>query len=147
MRILVLNGPNLNLLGQREPEDLRPRDAGGHRGALPPARGRLGVELAFLQSNSEGALVDALQQHGDWDGVILNGAAYTHTSLALADALAAFGPPVVEVHLSNIHAREEIRRRSLTAPHAWGLISGFGYRGYLAALDLLHSRLSEDSTA
>ena len=147
MRILVLNGPNLNLLGQREPEIYGRETLADIEELCRRRAGELGVELAFLQSNSEGALVDALQQHGDWDGVILNGAAYTHTSLALADALAAFGPPVVEVHLSNIHAREEIRRRSLTAPHAWGLISGFGYRGYLAALDLLHSRLSEDSTA
>ena len=94
-----------------------------------------------MQSNSEGELIDVLQRSRGVDGAILNPAAYTHTSLALADALAAFPPPVVEVHLSNIHAREEIRRRSLTAPHAWGLISGFGWRGYLAALDLLHARL------
>ena len=147
MRILVLNGPNLNLLGQREPEIYGRETLANIEELCRSRASELGVELAFLQSNSEGALVDALQQHGDWDGVILNGAAYTHTSLALSDALAAFGPPVVEVHLSNIHAREEIRQRSLTAPHAWGLISGFGYRGYLAALDLLHSRLSEGSTA
>lgn len=147
MRILVLNGPNLNLLGQREPEIYGRETLDDIEQLCRNRASDLGVELAFLQSNSEGALVDELQKHADWDGVILNGAAYTHTSLALADALAAFRPPVVEVHLSNIHAREEIRHRSLTAPHAWGIISGFGYRGYLAALDLLHSRLSEGKTA
>ena len=143
MRVLILNGPNLNLLGEREPEiygsetlDTLERQCRAHAAGL-------GIEIEFAQSNSEGELVDLLQAHRDRDGVILNAAAYTHTSLALADTLAAFEPPVVEVHLSNIHAREEIRRHSLTAPHAWGLISGFGFRGYLAALDLLHARLSE----
>ena len=144
MRVLILNGPNLNLLGEREPEIYGHETLADARGAAAASRAaELGVEVAFAQSNSEGEMVDMLQQHRDWDGVILNAAAYTHTSLALADTLAAFEPPVVEVHLSNIHAREEIRRQSLTAPHAWGLISGFGFRGYLAALDLLHSRLSE----
>ena len=144
MRVLILNGPNLNLLGEREPEIYGHETlADARAAAAASAPPRLGLEIAFAQSNSEGEMVDMLQQHRDWDGVILNAAAYTHTSLALADTLAAFQPPVVEVHLSNIHAREEIRRQSLTAPHAWGLISGFGFRGYLAALDLLHSRLSE----
>ena len=143
MRVLILNGPNLNLLGEREP-DIYGRETLAELEAQCRERAAtLGIELEFAQSNSEGELVDLLQARRDRDGVILNAAAYTHTSLALADALAAFEPPVVEVHLSNIHAREEIRRRSLTAPHAWGLISGFGFRGYLAALDLLHARLSE----
>ena len=103
----------------------------------------LGVEIACVQSNSEGALVDALHAHRDWDGVIINAAAYTHTSLAIADAIAAIQAPTVEVHLSNVHAREEVRHTSLISPVVWGQVSGFGYRGYLAALDLLHSRLSE----
>ncbi len=143
MRVLILNGPNLNLLGEREPEIYGHETLATLEERCRERAAELGLEVAFAQSNSEGEMVDMLQQHRDWDGAILNAAAYTHTSLALADALAAFEPPVVEVHLSNIHAREEIRRQSLTAPHAWGLISGFGFRGYLAALDLLHSRLSE----
>lgn len=141
MRILVLNGPNLNLLGEREPDVYGPATLGDIEARCRERAAALGAELECVQSNSEGELIDVLQRSRGVDGAILNPAAYTHTSLALADALAAFPPPVVEVHLSNIHAREEIRRRSLTAPHAWGLISGFGWRGYLAALDLLHARL------
>jgi 3-dehydroquinate dehydratase-2 len=147
MRILVLNGPNLNLLGQREPEIYGHETLDDIESLCQQRASELGIEISFEQSNSEGGMVDVLQTHGDWDGVILNGAAYTHTSLALADTLAAFDPPVVEVHLSNIYAREEIRHHSLTAPHTWGQISGFGYRGYLAALDLLNSKLSEEHTA
>lgn len=143
MRVLILNGPNLNLLGEREPEIYGSETLDTLEQQCRERAAGLGIEIEFAQSNSEGELVDLLQAHRDRDGVILNAAAYTHTSLALADTLAAFEPPVVEVHLSNIHAREEIRRQSLTAPHAWGLISGFGFRGYLAAIDLLHARLSE----
>ncbi len=143
MRILILNGPNLNLLGQREPE-IYGRETLRDIELLCEQRAEeLGIEIACVQSNSEGALVDALHAHRDWDGVVLNAAAYTHTSLALADAIAATQLPTVEVHLSNIHAREEIRHTSLIAPVVWGQVSGFGYRGYLAALDLLHSRLAE----
>ena len=143
MRILILNGPNLNLLGQREPE-IYGRETLRDIELLCEQRAEeLGIEIACVQSNSEGALVDALHEHREWDGVVLNAAAYTHTSLALADAIAATQLPTIEVHLSNIHAREEIRHTSLIAPVVWGQVSGFGYRGYLAALDLLHSRLAE----
>ena len=143
MRILILNGPNLNLLGQREPE-IYGRETLRDIELLCEQRAEeLGIEIACFQSNSEGALVDALHEHRDWDGVVLNAAAYTHTSLALADAIAATQLPTIEVHLSNIHAREEIRHTSLIAPVVWGQVSGFAYRGYLAALDLLHSRLAE----
>ena len=143
MRILILNGPNLNLLGQREPE-IYGRETLRDIELLCEQRAtQLGVEIACVQSNSEGALVDALHEHRDWDGVVLNAAAYTHTSLAIADAIAATQLPTIEVHLSNVHAREEIRHTSLISPVVWGQVSGFGYRGYLAALDLLHSRLSE----
>ena len=143
MRILILNGPNLNLLGQREPEiygreTLRDIELLCERRAT-----ELGVEIACVQSNSEGALVDALHEHREWDGVVINAAAYTHTSLAIADAIAATQLPTIEVHLSNVHAREQIRHTSLISPVVWGQVSGFGYRGYLAALDLLNSRLSE----
>ena len=143
MRILILNGPNLNLLGQREPE-IYGRETLRDIELLCEQRAtQLGVEIACVQSNSEGALVDALHEHRDWDGVVLNAAAYTHTSLAIADAIVATQLPTIEVHLSNVHAREEIRHTSLISPVVWGQVSGFGYRGYLAALDLLHSRLSE----
>ena len=143
MRILILNGPNLNLLGQREPE-IYGRETLRDIELLCEQRAtQLGVEIACVQSNSEGGLVDALHEHRDWDGVVLNAAAYTHTSLAIADAIAATQLPTIEVHLSNVHAREEIRHTSLISPVVWGQVSGFGYRGYLAALDLLHSRLNE----
>ena len=143
MRILILNGPNLNLLGQREPEIYGRETLRDIELLCEQRAAELGVEVACVQSNSEGALVDALHEHGDWDGVVLNAAAYTHTSLAIADAIAATQLPTIEVHLSNVHAREEIRHTSLISPVVWGQVSGFGYRGYLAALDLLHSRLSE----
>ena len=143
MRILILNGPNLNLLGRREPEVYGLETLRDIELLCEGRAAELGAEVACVQSNSEGALVDAIHEHRDWDGLILNAAAYTHTSLALADAVAAAGLPTVEVHLSNVYAREEIRHESLIAPVAWGQIAGFGYRGYLAALDLLHGRLAE----
>ena len=143
MRILILNGPNLNLLGQREPEIYGRETLRDIELLCEQRAAQLGIEVACVQSNSEGGLVDALHEHRDWDGVVLNAAAYTHTSLAVADAIAATQLPTIEVHLSNVHAREEIRHTSLIAPVVWGQVSGFGYRGYLAALDLLHSRLSE----
>ena len=143
MRILILNGPNLNLLGQREPEIYGRETLRDIELLCEQRAAQLGIEVACVQSNSEGGLVAALHEHRDWDGVVLNAAAYTHTSLAVADAIAATQLPTIEVHLSNVHAREEIRHTSLIAPVVWGQVSGFGYRGYLAALDLLHSRLSE----
>ena len=147
MRILVLNGPNLNLLGHRQPEVYGLETLADMEVLLRARAEPLGVELAFVQSNSEGALVDAIHAHRDWDGLILNAAAYTHTSLAIADAVQAVQLPTVEVHLSNIYARERFRHRSYLAAVAWGQLSGFGYRGYLAALDLLHGRLSEEGRA
>ena len=143
MRILILNGPNLNLLGHREPEVYGLETLRDIELLCEQRAAELGVEIECVQSNSEGALVDALHDHRDWDGVIINAAAYTHTSLAIADAIAAIALPTVEVHLSNVFAREEIRHESLISPVVWGQVTGFGYRGYLAALDLLHGRLSE----
>ena len=147
MRILVLNGPNLNLLGHRQPE-LYGRETLADIETL--MRGRAddlgGVELAFVQSNHEGELIDAIHEHRDWDGLIVNAGAYTHTSLAIADAVASVDMPAVEVHLSNVFARERVRHRPYLSPVAWGILSGFGYRSYLAALDLLHGRLSEEAT-
>ena len=148
MRILVLNGPNLNLLGHRQPE-LYGRETLADIETL--MRGRAddlgGVELAFVQSNHEGELIDAIHEHRDWDGLIVNAGAYTHTSLAIADAVASVDVPAVEVHLSNVFARERFRHRSYLSPVAWGTLSGFGYRSYLAALDLLHGRLSQEATS
>ncbi len=131
MKLLILNGPNLNLLGRRQPEIYGTQTLAdierGLRETFPQ------VEFEFIQSNHEGALIDALCTT-DADGVVLNAGAYTHTSLALADAISGTGLTVVEVHLSNIHGREEIRRRSLIAPVCKGSISGFGARSYELAV-------------
>lgn len=147
MRVLVLNGPNLNLLGTRSPE-IYGRETLADIEVLVRRRAEeLGIEVAFLQSNHEGVLVDAIQAHGDWDGLILNAAGYTHTSVSIADAIEGAGLLTVEVHLSNIHRREPFRHHSHVARVAWGQITGFGWRGYLAALDLLYGRLAEEGRA
>ena len=144
MRILVLNGPNLNMLGVREPAIYGRETLADIEVLLRNRADQLGdVELAFVQSNHEGDLVDALQQHRDWDGVIMNAGAYTHTSIAIADAITGIDIPVIEVHLSNVHKREAFRHHSYMSPVVWGQIVGFGFRGYLAALDLLYSRLTD----
>lgn len=140
MRVTVLNGPNLNLLGSREP-DLYGRATLADIEALVRAEaGVLGVELTWLQSNHEGVLVDVVQAlPGSADGLILNAGAYTHTSLALRDALLAVRVPFVEVHLSNLFAREPARRRTLVGDLALGVVTGFGPTGYLLALRALHA--------
>lgn len=144
MRILVLNGPNLNLLGSREPEIYGRQTLADIEVLMRAEADRLGgVELEFAQSNHEGELVDLIQAHRGWDALILNAGALTHTSVAIPDAITAVGLLTVEVHLSNVFAREEFRHHSFVSPVAWGMITGFGYRGYLAALTLLHERLSE----
>lgn len=143
MRIAVLNGPNLNLLGTREPELYGTTTLGEIETRLREVAGELGVALEFGQWNGEGDLVDAIQgMRGRCDGALINAAAYTHTSLAVRDALAAVRVPFVEVHLSNIHAREPERRVSLLAPIALGVICGFGAPGYEMALRALVLRLS-----
>jgi 3-dehydroquinate dehydratase-2 len=134
-KILVLNGPNLNLLGLREPGIYGSETLDGINAALLSLAGELSCEVDFLQSNSEGALVDAIQQaSGRINGIIINPAAYTHTSVAMRDAIAAVGLPVIEVHLSNVYKREEFRHKSLIAPVAVGQIAGLGADGYLLAL-------------
>jgi len=136
MKVLFLNGPNLNLLGQREPEVYGHRTLGDIEAMLRERALRRGVEIDFRQSNAEGDLVDWIQKaKGRFDSIVLNAAAYTHTSVALRDAIAATGIPVIEVHLLNIHAREEFRHRSLIAPVCVGQISGFGAFSYLLAFD------------
>ena len=138
MKILVLNGPNLNLLGRREPGIYGREDLEAIIERVRARAGELGVEVDAAQSNDEGALVSTIgEAPGRYDGIIFNPAAYTHTSVALRDALLAAGVPCVEVHLSNTHAREEFRHRSLTAAACVGQIMGFGGQGYVLALEAL----------
>ncbi|TVQ55745.1 MAG: type II 3-dehydroquinate dehydratase [Rhodobacteraceae bacterium] len=135
-RIWLLNGPNLNLLGVREPA-VYGRATLADCEALARARaGALGATLDFRQSNHEGVLVDWIQAARDGaDALILNAGAYTHTSVAIHDALKAFEGPVIELHLSNPHAREPFRHRSFVGPVARGVIAGFGAQGYALAVD------------
>lgn len=134
MKLLILNGPNLNQLGKREPAIYGNRN---FENFLEDLRLRYPeLELGYVQSNLEGELIDALQRaSGSWDGVIFNPAGYSHTSVAISDTLAASSIPVVEVHISNIHAREVFRQSSLTARHCVGVITGFGLDSYRLAIE------------
>jgi len=137
-QILVLHGPNLDLLGQREPEIYGSLTLAEIDRQLMEAGKGLGLEVQSYQSNSEGALIDALHQVREWgQGVVFNPGGYTHTSVALRDAVVATGLPVIEVHLSNVHAREDFRRHSMIAPVCTGVIAGFGWRSYWLALQAL----------
>jgi 3-dehydroquinate dehydratase-2 len=139
--ILILNGPNLNLLGTRQPEVYGSTTLADVE-AMCRAHGT-GFELSFEQSNHEGVLIDHIHAaKGVHAGIILNAGAYTHTSIAMMDAIASVGLPLVEVHLSNIHARETFRHKSFIAPVALGQICGFGAQGYLLAMDALKRHLS-----
>lgn len=141
--ILVLHGPNLNLLGTREPDIYGKLTLAEIDQKLSEAGSTKDVEIYSIQSNSEGALVDALQEAATKaDGVIFNPAGYTHTSVALRDAVATIGIPVIEVHLSNVYAREEFRKQSLIAPVCLGKITGFGWMSYLLALEALIEKLN-----
>jgi len=138
--ILVLNGPNLSSLGHREPNVYGHTTLADIREAVEQRARSWGWEVVFLQSNSEGTLIDLIEKHAAASaGVLINPGALTHYGLSLRDALAALTVPLVEVHLSNIHGREEWRRRSITAEVARGIIAGFGWRSYLLGLDALRS--------
>ena len=136
MNILFLNGPNLNLLGQREPDVYGRTTLAEIESKVRDRAKNLKARVDFRQSNQEGELVAWIQQaRGRFDAIVLNAAAYTHTSVALRDAIAAVGVPTIEVHLSNVHAREEFRHKSLIAPVCCGQILGFGANSYLLALE------------
>jgi len=136
MKMLFLNGPNLNLLGQREPEVYGRTTLADIEGKVRERAKKLGAEIEFRQSNLEGELVGWIQQaKGVFEVIVLNAAAYTHTSIALRDAIAAVGVPTIEIHLSNVHAREEFRHKSLIAPVCRGQIVGFGAESYVLAVE------------
>jgi 3-dehydroquinate dehydratase-2 len=136
MKILFLNGPNLNLLGTREPEIYGRTTLSDIESQVRQRAATTKTEIAFRQSNSEGELVNWIQEaKGKFDAIVINAAAYTHTSVALRDAISAVAIPTIEIHLSNVHAREEFRHTSLIAPVCSGQISGFGDKSYILALD------------
>ena len=136
MKVLFLNGPNLNLLGTREPEVYGRTTLADIEAQVRQRAGQLGVGVDFRQSNLEGELVNWIQEAKDkFQVIVLNAAAYTHTSVALRDAISAVGIPTIEIHLSNIHAREEFRHKSLIAPVCRGIICGFGEKSYILGLE------------
>lgn len=143
MKFLLLNGPNLNMLGTREPEKYGNKTLTDIEDELTENAKKYNVELVCRQSNHEGKLVDEIQQaNGTFDGIILNAGGYTHTSVAIRDAIASVNTPVVEIHLTNIHARESFRHNSLIAPVCIGQICGFGANSYELGLIALLKTLN-----
>jgi len=146
-KILVINGPNLNLLGQREPEVYGTETLADIVGDLRSHAAGRGVELSDFQSNSEGDLVSAIHDaRATIDGIVLNAGAYTHYSVAIRDAISGVAIPVVETHLSNVHARERFRRESVLAPVCLGVVAGFGRHSYFLALEALLRHLGHESS-
>lgn len=136
MKLIFLNGPNLNLLGQREPEIYGRVTLADVEAKVRERAAKLGAEVEFRQSNLEGELVTWIQEaKGKFDVIVLNAAAYTHSSIALRDAISAVGVPTIEIHLSNVHAREEFRHKSLIAPVCCGQICGFGVNSYVLGVE------------
>lgn len=146
MKILIINGPNLNMLDKRDKTTYGEKTLAEIDSLLRKQGEKLNVEIVSFQSNSEGALVDFIQQQADSaDGIVINPAALTHYGLSLRDALVDSGLPIIEVHLSNIYAREEWRAKSVIAPIAKGQISGLGWRGYIIALETLVAEFKGES--
>lgn len=146
MKILIINGPNLNMLGKRDKTTYGEKTLAEIDSLLKKQGEKLNVEIVSFQSNSEGTLVDFIQQQADSaDGIVINPAALTHYGLSLHDALVDSGLPIIEVHLSNIYAREEWRAESVIAPIAKGQISGLGWQGYIIALETLVAELKGES--
>ncbi len=148
MKIMVLNGPNLNMLGVREPQVYGAKTYADLEQYLEDYAAKRGCEVVVLQSNCEGELIDFIHHAlGNYDGIIINPGAYTHYSYAIFDALSSVALPTVEVHISNIHKREEFRHKSVTAPACIGQICGLGFRGYTLAMDYLLEEVNTHAEA
>ncbi|HAR63931.1 MAG: type II 3-dehydroquinate dehydratase [Candidatus Margulisiibacteriota bacterium] len=144
MNLLIINGPNLNMLGKREPAIYGSDSLLEVNNKIEAVATEKGITVSFVQSNSEGVMIDSIHNAmGNYNAIILNPGAYTHYSLALSDAIASVDIPVIEVHLSNIHAREDYRKTSVTASKCIGQISGFGYYSYVLAIEALCKKLGK----
>ena len=146
MKILIIHGPNLNMLGKREPDIYGATTLQEINNSLAEKAEEFGVDISFFQSNSEGEIVSTIQESmNNTDGIVINPGAYTHTSVAIRDAILSCGLPVVEVHISNVHKREDFRQRSYISGVALGVISGFGINSYFLGLSALVDYLKEKS--
>jgi 3-dehydroquinate dehydratase-2 len=147
MKILIIHGPNLNMLGKREPRIYGATTLEEINAALTAKAIELGTEVAFFQSNSEGEIVSSIQDAmSKFDGIVINPGAYTHTSVAIRDAILSSGLPVVEVHISNVYKREDFRQKSFVSGVALGVVSGFGVNSYMLGLSGLIEYLSNHET-